>query len=121
LLGIPRDVVREVIELHGSAELKRERDGGLALGDEVFDIMGIQGLVKFDIYIYLSDTTRFLIKSVGSDRPDAPVHSIKFEPSGLMYDEIKALPHSPLYVSGHWEAVREVFVGELVPFPPQWM
>ena len=119
--GIDEGLATSACMLLGSEKLQTEIKEGKPLGDEVFDVVGKQTLCNFDLFIYLSDTKRVKIKTVGCLVPEAKTYEIKFEPFGMTYEEILALPYNPLYHPGHWEAVtgpsgnvREV------PMPAQW-
>lgn len=117
LTGVDSDIITFCLREHGDPELIRELDSGEMLGDDVFTIMGTQIVCRFDIYIYLSDNERVLIKSCGIDIEEVDTHDVRFEPVGLTYEEVKQLPYNPMYVGGHYEPVRDVFAGRNVESP----
>ena len=121
LTKIDKEAATSACMILGSDELKREIKQQEPAGDEVFDVVGKQAVVNFDLFIYLSDIKRVKIKTLGCLVPEAKTYEVRFEPFGMTYEEILDLPYNPLYQPGHWEAVTEPTsrVRE-VPMPAKW-
>lgn len=100
---ITQDMVRDLVMAAGSKQLQDEVNNGEPISDELFDLVGIHAILNFILSIYISPSQRVELRSLGVLGVGAPIHHVRFEPWGMTSEEVRALPHSPLFVDGHWE------------------
>lgn len=119
LTGFDMDLLMLIVQENGPETVKRDLKNNDQIGDEIFQFFGIHMLCTFNIYMYLSDTKRVLVKSCGLQIDECKIHEIRFEPFGETYEETMNSQINPLFKGGHYEPVREVFNGEQI-ISPQW-
>jgi hypothetical protein len=117
LTGAHEDTIISYILTFGSPTLIGEFDRGEPLGDDVFEIIGTHMVCRFAIYVYTSDSTRVHIKTCGVPIPEAMTYEVRFEPFGMVYETIAALPECPTRSVGHYEPIRDVFKGTVISSP----
>ena len=100
---VSEEMVAELVRFEGTKELQLEVKNGEPISDDLFNLVGTHAILNFILSIYTSPNTRIELRSLGVLGVGAPKHYVRFEPMGMTFEEVSALPYSPLFVAGHWE------------------
>ena len=116
----PNDIKAMVLDDKSlSQALRREIEGNIRVGDEIFGLVGKILCVEITLNIRISGDEMVYLGSRGIDSANrGSVYPVMFEPWGLTMTEYMDLPFAELMEHGHWEPPVQRY--RKVDPPDQW-
>lgn len=101
--------IATLLTKYGSDDLKSDMKHFKQLTSEVFSIVGVCLGARFDLFLYLSATTRCALWSEGVlDGSATSVYEVRYDIGGHTYQTLAQCPRNPLFLgNGHWSCVGE--------------